>query len=205
MAQTVGILLFDDVEVLDFAGPFEAFSVAGQRSGPGIFEVFTIAERAELIRARNGLQVRPSCAFANAPWPDILVVPGGYGTRREMFNDALLAWVCTAAERADLVLSICTGSLILGRAGVLDGLAVTTHHGAVELLREIAPGARVHAEHRLIDNGKFVVAAGISSGIDGALYVVGRIAGEEAAAETASYMEYRWERTAWRASQPALA
>lgn len=205
MAQAVGILLFDDVEVLDFAGPFEAFSVAGQRSGPGHFEVFTVAEHAELIRARNGLHVRPTWGIANAPWPSILVVPGGYGTRREMFNDTVLAWVRAAAEHADVVLSICTGALILGRAGMLDGVSVTTHHGAVDLLREVVPGARVHGEHRLIDNGKYVVAAGISAGIDGALHVVGRVAGEDAALETAAYMEYRWERTVWRVPEPVFA
>ncbi|HSL70691.1 MAG TPA: DJ-1/PfpI family protein [Longimicrobiales bacterium] len=188
--RTVGILLFDDVEVLDFAGPFEVFSVTGRRNGSDPFDVFTVAETQRPIAARNQLIVSPRYSFADCPHIDVLVVPGGFGTRREMRNDKVLDFVKTRTERAELVLSVCTGALILGRAGLLDGLPATTHHGAVELLKEIAPAARVQGDRRVIDNGKIVVAAGVSSGIDAAFYVVSRLLGHEVAAETAHYIEY---------------
>jgi transcriptional regulator GlxA family with amidase domain len=188
--KSVGILLFDDVEVLDFAGPFEVFSVTGRRDGSNPFDVFTVAQNASPISARNRLVVTPTHGFADAPPIDILVVPGGYGTRRVMKEESTLQWVRSRAATAEVVLSICTGALILGRAGLLDGLPATTHHLALDELRAAAPAALVDGTRRLIDNGKYVVAAGVSSGIDAAFYVVGRLLGESAAHETARYIEY---------------
>ncbi len=190
LRRTVGILLFDDVEVLDFAGPFEVFSVAGRRDGSYPFDVFTIAERTRPIAARNFLKVIPKHSFESFPKIDVLVVPGGFGTRREMLNQKVLDWVKEQAALAEIVLSVCTGALILGRAGLLDGLNATTHHGAVNLLKEIAPAAIIQADRRVIDNGKFVIAAGVSSGIDAAFYVIARLLGEPVAREAADYIEY---------------
>ncbi|MEX2284801.1 MAG: DJ-1/PfpI family protein [Gemmatimonadota bacterium] len=188
--RTVGILLFDDVEVLDFAGPFEVFSVTGRSDGSYPFDVFTIAERTRPIAARNQLKVIPKHSFESFPKIDVLVIPGGFGTRREMLNQSLLDWVKDQAAQAEIVLSVCTGALILGRAGLLDGLAATTHHGAVSLLKEVAPAALVQDDRRVIDNGKFVVAAGVSSGIDASFYVIARLLGKDVAEETARYIEY---------------
>jgi transcriptional regulator GlxA family with amidase domain len=190
MTRAVNVLLFDDVEVLDFAGPFEVFGVAGKRDGPGFFTVHTVGENGTVIRARNELIVTPTYSFANAPPCDVLVVPGGYGTRREMHNDAVLEWVCRQATRAELVLSVCTGALLLGRAGLLDGLEATTHQGALDLLATSAPNTRVHRDQRIVDNGKVVTSAGVSAGIDAALHIVSRLHGADAARETARYMEY---------------
>jgi transcriptional regulator GlxA family with amidase domain len=188
--RSVGILLFDDVEVLDFTGPFEVFSVAGRRAGSHPFNVFTVAQHEQPISARNRLVVTPGFSFANAPAIDILVVPGGLGTRREMENPAILSWVSDRARAAELVLSVCTGALLLGRAGLLDGLPVTTHHGALEELKAAAPAALVQGDRRMIDNGKLVIAAGVSSGIDASFHVIARLLGHDAARETAHYIEY---------------
>jgi transcriptional regulator GlxA family with amidase domain len=192
--RNVAILVFDDVEVLDFCGPFEVFGVTGRNDDPQPFRVFTVAADARPVIARNGLSINPAHSFESAPRPDVLVVPGGWGTRREMHNAQLVDWVRGCATEAELVLSVCTGALILGTAGLIDGLEATTHAGAIELLRETAPACTVLPERRFVDNGTIITSAGISAGIDAALHVVGRLLGTPVAQATASYMEYRWER-----------
>lgn len=195
MAYRTAILLFDEVEVLDFAGPFEVFSVTGRRRKLEPFDVFTVSERAGPVTARNGLSLNPRYAFGSCPPPDILVVPGGYGTRREMKNPLTLEWLTRVAPNADLVLSVCTGALVLGAAGLLDGLEATTHFMAFDELRAVAPNATVREGARLVDNGRVILSAGVSAGIDMSLHVVARLLGAEVARETARYMEYegRWE------------
>jgi transcriptional regulator GlxA family with amidase domain len=143
---------------------------------------------------RNGFAVQPQYTIQTAPPADLLIVPGGFGTRREMYNARLIEWLRREAEAAELVLSVCTGALLLGKAGLLNGLEVTTHHGAYNLLREVAPLARVREGERFVDNGRIIVAAGVSAGIDMALHVVERLLGNELAEEAAAYMEYRWDR-----------
>jgi transcriptional regulator GlxA family with amidase domain len=192
MARRVAVLLFDDVEVMDFAGPFEVFAVTGQRSGEGLFEVFTVAREKRPVLARNHLSINPDFGFADAPVADILVVPGGYGTRREMHAPDMLAFVRAHAEKAERVLSVCTGALVLGRAGLLDGLSATTHRGALDELRAAAPATEVLDAARVVDNGHIVLSAGISAGIDAALHLVADLHGIDQAAETAAYMEYDW-------------
>ena len=192
----VQVLLFDDVEVLDFAGPFEVFGVTGLRPGPAPFQVETVGLSSAPIRARNGLQVQPSRSIGDAGPCDVLVLPGGYGTRREMHNDVLLAWIRRQAESAKVVLSVCTGSLLLARAGLLDGLDATTHHVAFDELAAASPTTRVRRGSRMVDNGKIVTSAGISAGIDASLHVVARLLGRDAALETAAYMEYDWKERA---------
>ena len=127
--RNLAILLFDDAEVLDFCGPFEVFSVASNQSPHPSFNVFTVAEKSP-IAARNGLSVNPAYSLESCPKPDILLVPGGIGTRKELNNDVLIHWIRQTAEAAELVLSVCTGALLLGKAGLLDGLDLTTHHVA---------------------------------------------------------------------------
>ena len=190
--RALAILIFDDVEVLDFCGPFEVFSVASRFTDPPAFQVVTVAERAGPVLTRGGLSVNPHRRLADCPPPDVLLVPGGQGTRKEMHNAALTDWIKARSQEAELVLSVCTGALLLAKAGLLDGLEATTHHGAVDLLREVAPRAEVHADRRFVDNGRVVCSAGIAAGIDMSLHVVGRLLGAEVAAKTARHMEYPW-------------
>ena len=188
----VAILIFDDVEVLDFCGPYEVFSVTGQNANPRPFHVYTVAAEQRPILARNQLSVNPKYSFANCPQSDILLIPGGYGTRQEMNNPVVLNWIKTHAETAQLVLSVCTGALLLAKVDLLDGLVATTHHLALELLRSAAPNTEVRENVRVVDNGKIILSAGISAGIDMSLYVVAKLLGKQEAMATAQYMEYDW-------------
>jgi transcriptional regulator GlxA family with amidase domain len=177
--------------VLDFCGPFEVFGVAGLRStGERPFYVYTIAEKSEPVSARNGLSINPNFTLADCPQPDILLVPGGWGTRRVIHNEALVNWVREQAGRVELVLSVCTGALVLAKAGLLEGLSATTHFQALNELRDLAPNTTLCLDQRYVDNGQVVLSAGISAGIDMSLYVVARLLGEEQANETARYMQY---------------
>lgn len=195
MAYRTAILIFDEVEVLDFAGPFEVFSVTGRRRKLEPFDVYTVAERRQPVAARNGLSINPRYAFADCPAPDILVVPGGFGTRREMQNPVMLEWITRTAPSCELVLSVCTGALVLGAAGLLDGREATTHFMAFDELRAVAPNAMVREGRRMVDTGSVILSAGVSAGIDMSLHVVARLLGADVARETARYMEYegRWE------------
>ncbi|MCC6317642.1 MAG: DJ-1/PfpI family protein [Gemmatimonadaceae bacterium] len=192
--RTVGIFMFDEVEVLDFAGPFEVFSVFGRRSQLDLFRVLTVSERGQPITARNGLVITPTHGFATCPPLDILLVPGGFGTRREMTNPVVLEWVSARARASEYTLSVCTGALILGTAGLLDGRNATTHHLAVAELAAAAPAAIIHPEARMVDNGSLLCSSGVSAGIDMSLYLAARLHGDDLARETARYMEYegRW-------------
>lgn len=191
MTRNVAILIFDEVEVLDFCGPFEVFGVTGLRAqGERPFHVYTVAESARPVLARNGLSVNPAYTIADCPPPDLLLLPGGQGTRREIHNEALLNWIRDQAGRVELLLSVCTGALLLARAGLLDGLAATTHFGAVEELKALAPNTRLCPDERYVDNGKIVLSAGVSAGIDMSLYIVQRLLGAEQARETARYIQY---------------
>lgn len=188
--RSVALLVFDGVEVLDFAGPFEVFSVTSEINDAKLFKVQVVAERLAPIRARNGLSVNPDAAIADVPTADILIVPGGQGTRREINNPVMVEWIASIAANAELVLSVCTGSFLLARAGLLAGLTATTHHHTFDLLRELAPDSTVVENQRFVDNGKVVTSGGISAGIDMSLHIVARLLGEETAVRTARYMEY---------------
>ena len=190
MTRNVAILIFDEVEVLDFAGPFEVFSVAGRRDGSDPFNVYTVAERGGPVVARNRLSINPHYTFEEYPSPDVLVVPGGFGTRREVHNQVLIDWISQNAQGANPVFSVCTGALLLAETGILDGLSATTHHGAFAELRDATPNVTVEEGKRFVDNGRVVTSAGISAGIDASLYIVASLLGLEQAQETARYMEY---------------
>ncbi|MCC6800281.1 MAG: DJ-1/PfpI family protein [Anaerolineae bacterium] len=194
MARNVLVMLFDDVDTLDFCGPLEVFAITGQRAtGPVPFTVTTVAERnSPPITTRSGLRVTPYYTFKNAIQADILVVPGGLGARHESNNPALVDFIGAQARRAEIVLSVCTGALLLGAAGLLDGLSATTHHGAFDELAAIAPACTVVRGQRFVDNGQIITSAGITAGLDAALYIVQRLLGLPAAQETASHMEYAW-------------
>jgi transcriptional regulator GlxA family with amidase domain len=194
--HTVGILIFDDVEVLDFAGPFEVFSrtrlVAGadsrRTSDSAPFEVFTLG-RTEVITAIGGLKVMPTYSLDAAPAIDILVVPGGFGTRALLKDEPMLAWIRRAAERASQVASVCTVALLLAQIGALRDRRATTHWAALDLLGSLDPSIVVERDARVVWD-EVVTSAGVSAGIDMAFSVVERLHGREVANETARYIEY---------------
>lgn len=190
-ARRVAVVMFDDVEVLDFAGPFEVFGVTRTQAGEAAFEVFTVALTGGEIVARNGLRVTPNADPSNLGRVDILVVPGGIGTRREMNNPAMLDFVRRTSADAEVTLSVCTGSLILAAAGVLEGLGATTHYVAMDELRAF-DGFDVLDDVRFVDNGRIVTSTGVSAGIDAALHLVARLTDPAVAAATAHYMQYDW-------------
>jgi transcriptional regulator GlxA family with amidase domain len=190
--KNIGILIFDDVEVLDFCGPFEVFSVTGYKRKERPFKIFTVAENSP-VTARNGLSVNPTYFLSDDVRIDILLVPGGMGTRREISNTRLIEWIKKQAAQAELVLSVCTGSLLLAKCGLLKGLDVTTHHGAIDLLKKLASDSRVLTDRRFIDNETIILSSGISAGIDMSLYTVAKLLGKEIALETAEHMEYDWK------------
>jgi transcriptional regulator GlxA family with amidase domain len=185
------ILIFDDVEVLDFTGPFEVFSVTNELNDYFLLNVYTVARVKSPVKARNGLSVNPDYSIGDAPQPDILIVPGGIGTRPALLQQDILSWIKRSALNADKVLSVCTGALLLAKVGILDGLKATTHSSAFELLAEIAPSTEIVRGVRFVDNGKVITSAGISAGIDMSLYVIELLYGKETAQHTAAYMEYR--------------
>lgn len=190
--RTLVMLVFDDVEVLDFAGPFEVFSVAGLGRDPRPFRVVLAARSLGPVRARNGLRILPDLAIDDTREGELLLVPGGMGTRGLLDDRRVLDWIRDRADAAEMVLSVCTGALLLGKAGLLDGLEATTHHLRFDLLKAAAPRAVVRRDRRYVESGKVVTSAGISAGIDMSLAVVARLLGAEVASETAAYMEYRW-------------
>ncbi len=193
MVRKVAILIFDEVEVLDFCGPFEVFAVTGGRAEEKPFDVFTVAATAAPITARNGLSVNPKFTFADCPQADILIIPGGYGTRPLMHNQVVLEWIKAQANHAELVMSVCTGALLLAKIGLLEGLRATTHWGAMDLLRDVAPNTTVQPDTRFVDNGHILLSAGISAGIDLSFHIVARLLGRAVAVETARWMEYDWK------------
>lgn len=197
--MNVAIYIFDDVEIRDFAGPFEVFYTAARvysktaTPTEKIFDVFTVAENAGVIKARGGLSVMPAFAFGQHPKIDILIVPGG-DVRRELEKTSVISWVGLQARTALLTASVCTGAFILGKAGLLAGKAVTTHWEDIDDLRAMFPGALVKEDARYIDQESIVTSAGISSGIDMSLHLVARLANENLAIKTARQMEYDWRR-----------
>jgi transcriptional regulator GlxA family with amidase domain len=194
--KTVGILIFDDVEVLDFAGPFEVFSRT--RTVPGAdsrrsddsapFDTFTVA-RSQTITAIGGLKVIPHYLWADAPPIDILVIPGGFGTRALLDDDSTLAWIRQSAAGAEHVTSVCTGALLLARLGLLRGRRATTHWAALDLLASLDSTIQVDRDARVVSD-RVVTSAGVSAGIDMAFSVVEKLCGREVADETAHYIEY---------------
>jgi len=193
----VGILVFDDVEVLDFAGPFEVFSRT--RSTPGLesrrsedtapFSVFTVAPRPGPVVATGGLKIVPHHDFTTAPPIDVLVVPGGFGTRPLLQDAEVLAWLRRTAAAAQRVTSVCTGALLLAQAGLLTGRRATTHWSSLDRLAGMDATIRVESGQRVVDDG-VITAAGVSAGIDMAFAVVAAYCGREVADETARYIEY---------------
>ena len=170
----VGIFIFDEVEVLDFAGPFNPFTVSIDKKS---------------LTATGGLKIIADYTFNNFPKIDILIVPGGYGTRTLLNNEILLKWIKAVSDKANITASVCTGSLLLAKAGLLEGKRATTHWGAIEALKSISKDIQVITERRVV-NDEIITSAGVSSGIDMAFMIVENLYGEEVASDTSKYIEF---------------
>lgn len=192
--RRVAVVVYDGVELLDFAGPGEVFQVAGGFGASGearAFEVYTVGPSRQPIVSQGFVRVVPQYGFAEAPMPDVLVLPGG-SSGRVSGDPEFLAWAKRASEGAEITLTVCTGAFILGEAGLLDGREATTWYNAVDRLAQRFPAVRAQHGRRFVDSGTVVTTAGVSAGIDGSLHVVARLFGRRVADATARYMEYHW-------------
>jgi transcriptional regulator GlxA family with amidase domain len=194
---TVGILVFDSAEVLDFAGPYEVFTTASRvhrriaPTAPEIFRVCTIGATGASVRARAGLLVQPDFTFDDHPPLDVLIVPGGVVTG-VLAQPRVTDWIATVATDATITASVCTGAFLLAAAGLLNGCAATTHWEDADELRAQFPDVLVRRRVRWVDEGRVVTSAGISAGIDMCLHLVERLAGRDLATQTARQMEFAW-------------
>lgn len=197
MTTSIAIYLFPDVEVLDFAGPYEVFTTANRvfkrrnHASNDVFHTFGIALGAGLVRARAGLDLRPDHTLADHPPIDVLVVPGGVVTQ-ELDNPGVIQWLADTHATSTLTASVCTGAFLLAKAGILDGLSATTHWEDVADLRAMFPEVSVLTDRRWVDEGRVVTSGGISAGIDMSLHLVERLAGRDLALATARQMEFDW-------------
>jgi transcriptional regulator GlxA family with amidase domain len=200
--RTVGVLLYDEVEVLDACGPFEVFTtasrVAERRGQEPPFRVVTIsAHDRHLVHARAGLRLTADHLLADAPQLDVVLVPGGVHEAVQ-HDPVLLTWLRQVASSAEVVASVCTGAFVLGRIGLLDGIGATTHWEDLEDLKTAFPEVRVVEGIRYVDAGRVVTSGGISAGIDMAVHLVRRLVGEDHARLTARQMDYAWDPSAGR-------
>jgi putative intracellular protease/amidase len=188
--KNVAIFLFDGVELLDFSGPGEVFAAAHVEDGA--FNVYTVAASKEMIRSQGFVTIQPQYTIHDCPKPDIIVLPGG-SVMPSVNNPEVIAWINKHTPDATAIMSVCNGAHILQKTGLLDGKKATSHYGAIPSLRKNSPTTEVLENTRWVDNGKILTTAGVSAGIDGALRIVHRMYGLEAAKATARYMEYdKW-------------
>lgn len=198
--KTVGIVIFNDIEVLDFCGPFEVLSAARldeakRREEPSPFDVKLISQDGGQVCTNGGMRVGADYGFDDSPRLDILCVPGGLGARRELDNPIMLSWLRERAKEVELVTSVCTGAMLLGFAGLLEGRCATTHWLSLEWMAQSFPNTKVIHDQHVVDDGSLISSAGISAGIDMALTVVKRYHGEAVARATARHMEYPFPET----------
>ncbi|UCB47296.1 MAG: DJ-1/PfpI family protein [Spirochaetota bacterium] len=197
MKTNVGIYLYNQAEVLDFAGPFEVFSTASRvklridRDSDAPFSVFTIGEAGQNILAHGGLEVRPTYNFNNHPTINLLIIPGGV-VNDEIEKETVIQWIINISSNSEITASVCTGAFLLAKAGLLSGKSATTHWEDVPDFRSMFPDVRVIKNKRWIDEGKIVTSAGISAGIDMSLHLVSRFEGDDLAVKTAKQMEFDW-------------
>jgi putative intracellular protease/amidase len=189
--RNLAILIFDGVQIIDYTGPYETFGHVYDDDGP-LFNIYTVAEKPGPITTAMGMSVNPKYSFADAPKPDVLLVPGG-GVNKHLDNQNVIKWLQEKSRDAEITLSVCNGAFFLAKAGLLDGLEATTTAGLIPALREAAPKVKVVDDRRFVDNGRIITAAGLSSGIDGALHVIERLYGKGTAQMAALGMEYNWD------------
>jgi transcriptional regulator GlxA family with amidase domain len=186
----IGIALFDDAEELDWAGPWEVLAAwAQQWPGDGI-DVFTLGRTQDVVTCAKGLKVVPHHSWDTAPPLDVLVYPGGQGTRRELKDETVLDWLRARSAGGTLMTSVCTGSLVYAAAGLLRDRPATTYWGALDLLGELDSSIEVRADDRFVDSGEVVTAAGVSAGIDMALHLVARLHSVDRARDVRRYIQY---------------
>ena len=190
MGTTIGIALFDGAEELDWAGPWEVLAAWAEQWPDDGVRVFTLARTEGVVTCAKGLRVLPDETWESAPPVDVLVYPGGRGTRRELADDAVLDWIRGLAGGDAVVASVCTGSLVLAAAGLLDGKPATTHWQSLELLPTLGRDIEVRPGDRFVDTGEVITAAGVSAGIDMALHLVARLHSPERAREVRRYIQY---------------
>ena len=188
--MNIGIALFEGCEELDFAGPWEVLSYWAQLWPDDGVTVFTVAKGTEPIRCAKGLRVIPDHSWDTAPPIDVLVYPGGIGTRAQLGDEEVLAWLRKTAASAELMTSVCTGSLVYAAAGLLDGRPATTYFGTLDLLGSLGKDIQVRAQDRYVDDGDVITAAGVSAGIDMALYLVVRLHSRERSVEVRRGIQY---------------
>ncbi len=188
----IGILIFNEVEVLDFTGPFEVFSIARHiGSDQKAFNVSTIAQRKEMIKARNGLKVYPDYCFDDTPHFDILIIPGGYGAEKiEIHNKEVINWIENRMENVDIMASVCTGAFLLAESGLLDGKKATTHWMDIDRLEKEYSKIKVQRDVKFVDEGSIITSGGISAGINMSFHIIQRLLGVEVAKATSRRMEY---------------
>ena len=187
----VGILIFDEVEVLDFAGPFEVFSITTDNNEAKLFNVSIIAENNRIINARNGLKVLPDYSLQDVKEIDVLIIPGGFGAETVEFkNKVLLEWIIETNQKTIITASVCTGAIILAETKLLDNRKATTHWMDTDRLKNDYPAIQVVTNTKYVEDGKFITSGGISAGINMSLYIVGKLFGKETAVDTAKRMEY---------------
>ncbi|PGY01374.1 DJ-1/PfpI family protein [Bacillus thuringiensis] len=187
---SVGIFLFNEVEVLGFAGPFEVFSVT-EVNEEKPFTVYTVSENGEMITARNGLKVQPDYSIENLSPVDILIIPGGLGAREyEIKNEIVIKWIRQQMKEVKLMTSVCTGALLLAKAGLLEGLKATTHWASIEKFKNEFQNVEVIENVKFVDEGHIITSAGISAGINMAFHIVKNLLGMHVAEDTAKRMEY---------------
>ena len=191
--MNIGILIYQDAEVLDFSGPFEVFTTASRLSSPkGLFTPYLIAEHSQAVRARGDFLVHPHHTIFDHPPLDVLIVAGGVH-HQVMHNTPVTEWLARTAPAAQLVASVCTGAFVLAEAGLLDGHAATTHWEDIPALRAAYPHIEVIAHQRWVDQGNLITSGGISAGIDMSLHLVARLASTDLAVRTARQMEFDWQ------------
>ncbi len=196
--KNVGIFIFDLVEVLDFSGPYEVFSsatlvkksTASIQNKPKAFNVFTFSEKKKYITASGGLRVKCDFLLKNCPALDILIVPGGIGTRKLLENKKILNWL-KLKKNVGIIASVCTGSLLLAKAGLLEKKKATTHWGALKLLKKISPSTTVITGNKYVLD-KYYTSAGVATGIDMSLHIIEDVCGKIIAKNTAKYIEYKY-------------
>jgi transcriptional regulator GlxA family with amidase domain len=187
---TIGVALFDGAEELDWAGPWEVLAAWAEQWPDDGVRVFTLAREEGPVTCAKGLRVLPDETWETAPPLDVLVYPGGRGTRVQLGDEEVRAWLRGIAASGALVTSVCTGSLVLADAGLLDGRPATTHWGSLELLPTLGRDLEVRPDDRFVDSGDVVTAAGVSAGIDMALHLVARLHSPERAREVRRYIQY---------------
>lgn len=191
MKKTVGIFIFNNAEVLDFAGPFEVFSVTSELNNYELFDVFTIAKTTAPITAVNGLSVNPKFSFENCPKIDILILAGGDGTNQAIKDEVVLQWISKTHKETEITASICSGARFLAKIGVLDNNPYCTHHQVYDDLKKLVPSGVPIKEKRFIQsNEKTYTSGGISAGIDLSFHIIKQLHNQEIIDKTANYMEY---------------